>query len=149
MLTKEQQSILQQAEEILSNLIQRDGYQFTAPADTIQYCKVALSPLEYEVFGVLYLDNKHRLISFDKMFRGTIDSTSVYPREVAKSALQHNSAAVIFTHNHPSGEPEPSIADRSITERLVAALGLLDIRVLDHIVVAGNRHTSFAEQGLL
>lgn len=103
---------------------------------------------EREVFAVMLLDNQHRLIEFKELFQGTIDAASVYPREVVKTALKANAAAVIFAHNHPSGDPEPSQADRRITTRLQDALALIDVRVLDHIVV-GEQCTSFAERGWL
>ena len=101
------------------------------------------------MFSVIFLDNRHRVISFEIMFRGTIDGSSVYPREVVKTALKHNAAATIFAHNHPSGDPEPSKADESITQRLKEALALVDIRVLDHLVVGSSEIVSFAERGLL
>lgn len=96
----------------------------------------------------MFLDNRHRVITFEEMFRGTIDGASVYPREVVKAALQHNAAAVIFAHNHPSGVAEPSQADQAITKRLIEALLLVDVRVLDHLVV-GEQVVSFAERGLI
>ena len=105
--------------------------------------------MEHEQFCALFLDSQHRLIEFAELFRGTLDSASVYPREVAKEALHHNAAAVIFAHNHPSGIAEPSMADRKITKRLQEALGLFEIRVLDHIVVGSPGMVSFAEEGLI
>ncbi len=120
-----------------------------SPDDTRQYILAHLRPYEHEVFACLFLDNQHRVISFDEMFAGTIDGASVYCREVVKSALQHNAAAVIFAHNHPSGVAEPSQADRRITEKLVESLSLVDIRVLDHIVVGDLETISFAERGYL
>ena len=142
--------IIQQALLILET---RMGYStkteaFTSPEDSKQYARLQLAELEQEVFCVIFLDNRHRLISFDKMFFGTIDGASVHPREVVKAALKHNAAAVIFTHNHPSGVAEPSQADQRITTRLVDALTLIDVRVLDHLVV-GDGVVSFAERGLL
>jgi DNA repair protein RadC len=99
------------------------------------------------VFACLFLDTRHRVICFEPLFRGTIDGAAVYPREVLKRALHHNAGAVILSHNHPSGDCEPSEADRSITRRLREALGLVDIRLLDHIVVAAGGHVSLAERG--
>lgn len=113
------------------------------------YFKLKLAEYEHEVFGVLYLDNQHRVLRFEELFQGTIDGCSVYPREVAKRALLHNAAAVILAHNHPSGFAKPSRADRAITERLKDALALIDVRLLDHFVVGGDDIVSFAEQGLL
>ena len=103
----------------------------------------------YEVFCCLYLDNRNRLIMFEELFRGTIDGASVHPREVVRRALEHNAAALILAHNHPSGIAEPSQADEIITRRLKSALGLVDIRVLDHLVVGDGETVSFAERGLL
>ena len=103
--------------------------------------------LEHEIFACLFLDNRHRLISYEALFRGTIDSASVYPREVVKAALACNAAAVVLAHNHPSGVAEPSRADIDITARLSKALNLIDVRVLDHIIVGGNYQVSLAERG--
>ncbi|OED39201.1 hypothetical protein AB833_16860 [Chromatiales bacterium (ex Bugula neritina AB1)] len=103
--------------------------------------------LENEVFACLFLDNRHRLITYQELFNGTIDSASVYPREVVKAALKHNAAAVIFAHNHPSGVAEPSRADIEITAKLKKALALVEIRVLDHIIVGDGYQVSLAERG--
>jgi len=103
--------------------------------------------LEHEVFACLFLDNRHRLITYEPLFRGTIDSASVYPREVVKAALACNAAAVVLAHNHPSGVAEPSRADIDITARLKKALTLIDVRVLDHIIVGDNYQVSLAERG--
>ena len=125
------------------------GDALTDAKTTRQYLQQRLRHYPYEVFACLFLDNKHRMISFEELFRGTIDGASVYPREVVKQALAHNAAAVIFAHNHPSGIAEPSQADQHITQRLKSALELVDIRVLDHIVVGDGETISLAEQGLL
>ena len=119
------------------------------PQSTRDFLKISLRNYQHEVFACLFLDNRHRVICFEELFTGTIDGASVYPREVVKRALQHNAAAVILSHNHPSGVAEPSLADRNITTRLVQALDLVDIRVLDHIVIGGAESVSFAERGLL
>lgn len=124
------------------------GEALTSPDKAKDCIKLKLAPLEHEVFLCLFLDNQHKVIACEELFRGTIDGASVYPREVVKTALQHNSAALIIAHNHPSGLSEPSQADRAITEKLKAALALIDIRVLDHFVV-GETVYSFAEHGLL
>ena len=108
-----------------------------------------MAGLEREEFRVLYLNNQNQLIAGETLFTGTINRTEVHPREVIKRALYHNAAAVVLAHNHPSGEVTPSKADRLITERLVQALGLVDIRVPDHLIVGGNQVFSFAEHGLL
>ena len=121
----------------------------TSPQSTREYLLAQLRAYPHEVFACLFLNNRHHIISFDKMFNGTIDGASVYPREVVKQALGHNAAAVIFAHNHPSGVAEPSSADISLTRRLKTALELVDIRVLDHFVIGDNQAVSFAERGLL
>lgn len=125
------------------------GSVLTAPETTRAFLMTQLRDRSYEVFCCLYLDNRHRLISFEELFRGTIDGASVHPREVVKQALSHNAAAVIFSHNHPSGIAEPSHADELITRRLKDALALVDIRVLDHFIVGDGTCMSFAERGLL
>ncbi|WP_028731125.1 DNA repair protein RadC [Pandoraea sp. E26] len=141
-------AILEAARQVIDQKMQR-GTHFDAPATVKTYLRTKLAGFEYEVFAVLFLDARHRLIEYTEMFRGTIDSTSVHPREVVKEALRHNAAAVILSHNHPSGAPEPSVADQAVTTQLKQALGLVDVRVLDHIIVAGSTTTSFAERGLL
>lgn len=124
------------------------GQPLSSPQDAERFLQLKLGRLEHEVFAILWLDNRHRLLAFEEMFRGTIDGASVHPREVVKSALRHNSAACIFAHNHPSGDATPSQADRNITERLKTALSLIDVRTLDHVIVAENAY-SFAEHGLI
>lgn len=125
------------------------GASFSSPAAVKEYLRAKLAGFEHEVFAVLFLDTQHRLIEYAEMFRGTIDSASVYPRELVKEALRLNAAAVIVSHNHPSGNPEPSGADKVLTQRLKEALALVDVRTLDHIVVAGGSTMSFAERGLI
>ena len=125
------------------------GRKITQPALVFEYLQVLLQDYEHEVFSALFLDSQHRVICFEELFRGTIDSASVYPREVVKQALACNAAAVILVHNHPSGDPEPSDADRRITQRLTEALGLVEIRIIDHIVVGTEGCSSFAELGYL
>lgn len=126
-----------------------DADVLSSPQRTRQFLQHHLGGRVREIFSVIFLDNQHRVIRCDDLFMGTLDGAAVYPREVAVRALQYRAAAVIFAHNHPSGVAEPSSADRRITERLVAALGLLDIRVLDHIIVGAGQEFSFAEGGLL
>ncbi|EOG4616493.1 DNA repair protein RadC [Pseudomonas aeruginosa] len=140
--------ILDAARQIIDQKMQR-GASFTSPAAVKEYLRAKLAGFEHEVFAVLFLDTQHRLIEYAEMFRGTIDSASVHPREVVKEALRLNAAAVIFSHNHPSGSPEPSGADRSLTQQLKATLSLVDVRVLDHVIVAGSDTTSFAERCML
>ena len=122
---------------------------FDNPAVVKQFVSLALGALEHEVFAVLFLDNQHRLLKHEEMFRGTLTHTSVYPREVVRRALELNGAAVIFAHNHPSGAAEPSRADEFLTQSLKSALHLVDVRVLDHLVVGRGQVVSFAERGLL
>lgn len=122
----------------------------SSPGAVRDWLRLRLGSLAHEVFCALWLDNGNRLIACDELFRGTVGATSVYPREVVKTALAHNAAAVVFAHNHPSGVAEPSDADRLLTANLKQALALVDVRVLDHFVVAGNAMPmSFAERGLL
>jgi len=142
------EEIITLAETILRERVDR-GEPLTDPALTRRWLITRLSDRPHEVFCVLYLDNRHRVIAFEELFRGTIDGTSVHPREVAKQALSYNAAAIILVHNHPSGVPEPSDADRRLTRRLKEALALLDIRTLDHFVIGGVEAVSFAERGLL
>ena len=125
------------------------GDVLDSPQATRRFLQYHLGCHSREVFCCLFLDSQHRVLRCEDLFFGTLDGAAVYPREVAVRALQNHAAAVIFAHNHPSGVAEPSSADRRITERLRAALGLLDIRVLDHIIVGCGREFSFAEEGLL
>lgn len=143
--TSELNELLERAAEALAVKYKREG-TFTNPTNVKEYLKLKLGAHNREVFAVMFLDNQHQLISFEELFFGTIDAASIYPREVVKAALNYNAAAVVFAHNHPSGIAEPSQADRRITQRLVDALKLVDIRVLDHIVV-GEDCVSFAEKG--
>ena len=122
---------------------------FTSATQTQDYLIARLAQEEREVFATLFLDTRHRLLRFEPLFAGTIDSCAVHVREVAKRALALNAAAVILGHNHPSGDPEPSVADQNITQRLREALELFDIRVLDHIIVGGGKAVSFADRGLM
>lgn len=114
-----------------------------------RYFSQRLRARAYEVFAVLFLDNRHRAIAFEELFTGTIDGADIHPREVVRRALLHNAAAVIVGHNHPSGNPEPSEADRAVTKRLLDSLELVDIRLLDHFVIGDGRPVSFAERGWL
>lgn len=146
--TKEQISIndsllIIQSKAVKSDLLATSSYAVKS------YCQLKLALSEREEFGVLFLDNQHHLIDFEIMFKGTINAAAVYPREVAKLALKLNAAAVILTHNHPSGILEASNADKVITDRLVKALSLIDVRVLDHVIVSVKGSMSFSEEGLL
>jgi DNA repair protein RadC len=142
------QAGLEMARRHLGEALER-GKPLTDPAATRKYLLAQLRDMTHEVFACLYLDNRHRVIRFEELFRGTIDGASVHPREVVRAALKHNAAALIFAHNHPSGVAEPSDADRRLTKRLADALGLVDIRVLDHFVVGDGEVVSFAERGWL
>ena len=140
--------ILDAARAILANRVRR-GRALSSPRHTRDYLRLTLATHDHELFAILFLDNRHRVIEFVPLFRGTVDGASVYPREVVKEALARNAAAVILAHNHPSGIAEPSSADEHITTRIRDALALVDIRVLDHFVVTGDAIVSFAERGLL
>jgi len=143
---------LQAALEISARFF-RDGLRETPVIENPDACKRfvrhALAHRQTETFGCLYLDTRHHIIAFKELFSGTIDSASVYPREVVRSVIEHKAAAVIICHNHPSGSIEPSQADIHITQRLQKALELIDVRILDHLIVAHDQVTSFAELGLL
>ena len=141
------QAVLEMARRYLLESIQR-GDALASPDDTRHYLACHLRDYAHEVFAVLFLDQRHRVICFEELFYGTIDGASVHPREVGRRALSHNAAAIIFAHNHPSGVAEPSQSDIRITQRLKDALSLIDVRVLDHFVV-GDEVVSFAERGLL
>jgi len=143
------QAVLELARRALGEELRRDCV-FDRPNAVRDWLRLRLAPLPHEVFMVLLLDARHRLIEAVELFRGTLDQTSVYPREVAKLALERSAAAVLLAHNHPSGAREPSSADISLTTALKAALALIDVAVLDHFIVAGNAvPTSLAERGLL
>lgn len=140
------QAVMEIARRHLGETILR-GEALSDPRAAGTYLRLHLQDLEHEVFGALFLDSQHRVLAFEELARGTLDGAAVYPREVVKRALRHNAAAVIFAHNHPSGKSEPSAADRVLTERLKQALGLLDIRVLDHLVIGEGTPVSFSERG--
>ncbi len=125
------------------------GHALTSPDAARDFLLLELALLEHEVFYCIFLDNQHRILAAEYCFRGTLDSTSVYPRELLKRSLQLNAAALILAHNHPSGVIEPSEADRAITRRLIDALKLVDVRALDHFIIGGTELFSFAEHSLL
>ena len=127
----------------------RQGAALESPGRTRDFALVKLSDCPHEMFCIIHLDNRHRVIAWQELFRGTIDGASVHPREVVKEALARNAAACILVHNHPSGVAEPSQADELITHRLKDAMALVEIRVIDHLVVAGSTVLSFAEKGLI
>ena len=145
--------IISAAKELFVRALEEDiiihPISFNSPNVVKDYLRLVLGGRQQEVFMVLFLDAQHRLIASEEMFHGTLTQTSVYPREVVKRALIHNAAAVMLSHNHPSGLSEPSSSDRSLTEALKQALGLVDVRVLDHIVIGEQEALSFAERGLI
>ncbi|HZN85144.1 MAG TPA: DNA repair protein RadC [Burkholderiales bacterium] len=127
----------------------KSGAALTSPGAVRDYLRLALGGRPHEVFVCLYLDAQHRVTGAEELFRGSLTQTSVYPREVVKAALAANAAAVIFAHNHPSGAAQPSQADELLTRQLKEALALVEVKVLDHFIVAGSQTLSFAERGLL
>lgn len=140
--------VLASARQLIDKSV-NTGTVLTSPRIVCDYLTLKLAGLEHEVFAALFLTTRHQLIEYVELFRGTIDGAAVHAREVVKAALGVNAAAVIFAHNHPSGNPEPSEADKAITSTLKQALALVDIRTLDHFVVAGRETVSFAQRGLL
>lgn len=142
------QAAMEMARRVMDEPL-RQGDPLRSPEDTRAYLRSRLGTYPHEVFAGLLLDNRHRVIRYLELFRGTIDGAAVYPREVVRQALDYNAAAVIFAHNHPSGVAEPSQADISLTRRLREALSLVDIRVLDHMVVGHGEVISLAERGLM
>lgn len=142
------QAVLEMSRRALAEEMKR-GDVLTSPAAVRDWLRLRLAGLAHEVFMAVFLDAQNRVVASEELFRGTLTQTSVYPREVVKRALAHNAAGMILAHNHPSGVAEPSQADRWLTEQLKAALALVDVRVLDHFVIAGGTGLSFAEKGLL
>lgn len=146
-LSSADDSIIARAMEILFARVQQ-GEAMSSPAAVKQWLQLKIGGYEHEMFGIMFLDVQNRLIRFEEMFRGTLTQTSVYPREVVKAAIQCHAAAVVLTHNHPSGSTQPSRADEALTQTLKAALALVDVRVLDHIIVSQTGALSMAEKGL-
>ncbi len=140
------QAALELGRRWLAEEMEREA-TLTRPEDAGRFLMARLRAYPHEVFGCLFLDNKHRVLGFEELFRGTIDGAAVHPREVVRRCLEHNAAAIILAHNHPSGVAEPSESDRSITRRLVDALALVDVRVLDHLVIGDGGWDSLAERG--
>ena len=145
----EERRVLGSALAILEGKLQSGGSLFDSPSAVKCFLSLRLAALPHEEFGVLFLNPQNRLIAFESLFRGTLTQTSVYPREVVLRSLAHRASAVILVHNHPSGEARPSQADEALTQSLKAALALVDVRVLDHFIVAGMECRSMAEMGLL
>ena len=142
------EEIVARAQAVISQRFRKGAQVLTAPSLTKAFLQIHLGFLDYEVFGVLHLDSRNRLIAAENLFRGTLDASMVYTREVVQSVLTHRAASVIFYHNHPSGMPDPSQADIAITQRLKQALELFDVRVLDHLVIAETIF-SFSDAGML
>jgi DNA repair protein RadC len=142
------QAVLEMAKRALSEEIKLTD-ALKSPQAVRDYLKMTLAGLPHEVFVAIFLTAQHRVIAVEEIFRGSLTQTSVYPREIVKRALAHNAGSIIFAHNHPSGEPNPSQADRTLTQTLVDALALVDVRVIDHFIVAPGATLSFAEQGLI
>ena len=144
----EKQSLIELAFAVLQEQ-HKPGVLLQSPNQTRDYLRLLLVDRKAEIFGCLFLDNRHRVIETAELFQGTIDGASVYPRVVVQQALERNAAAIMFFHNHPSGVAEPSRADETITKRLKSALALVDIKVLDHFIVTAGESVSFAERGLI
>lgn len=144
-----EQRTIRRALNLLARQLREPGVAFTSTHVTRDWLRLHLTGLEREVFIVLWLDNQNRLLAQETLFTGTINSTTVHPRELVKSAMKHNAASAVLAHNHPSQLAEPSQADRQITDRIKTALELVDVRVLDHLVVGGLDIVSFAERGWL
>lgn len=140
--------VIARALKVLESRI-RSGSVLTSPSSVRDFLRLKLSGLEHEVFAGVFLDAQHRVIAYEELFKGTLTQTSVYPREVVKAALRANAGAMILCHNHPSSVAEASHADELLTRQLKEALALIDVKVLDHFIVAGNNFLSFAERGLL
>ncbi|ETK42790.1 DNA repair protein RadC [Pseudomonas fluorescens FH5] len=140
--------ILRMAQQLAMSRLSK-GRALTEPKQVFSHLQTLLQYHEHEVFALLLLDTKHRIIGFQELFRGTLDGASVYPREVVKIALEHNAAAVVLVHNHPSGDPEPSQADRTLTTTLKNALNMIGTKTLDHIAVGHEGCVSLAERGYL
>ncbi|MFW3895225.1 JAB domain-containing protein [Pseudomonas bharatica] len=140
-------ALINEALQLLDQRYFHRGEVLITPADAASYLKLRLAPYHHEVFALLYLDSRHRVLDFEVLFFGSIDGATVYPREVVVKALAHNAAAVILSHNHPSGCPEPSGADRVLTTQLIEVLALVEVRVLDHIIVGEGQPLSLAEYG--
>ncbi|HCB1239866.1 MULTISPECIES: RadC family protein [Klebsiella] len=147
-MTSTEHLLIEQARKLLRASV-RKGKQLTSPDDVRDFLLFTLALRENEVFGVVLLDNQNRVQVWCELFQGSVNETPIYPREVVKLALQHNAAAIILVHNHPSGSTEVSAQDRHITQRLQQALELIDVRVLDHFIVAGDCTVSMAERGQL
>lgn len=148
-MTEHEQAAIRGALRILEQHMRYNAVELSSPQVVADYLKMRFAGLEHEEFHMIFLDAQNKVIVTERMFIGSLTQTGIYPREVVKKALEHNAAAVILSHNHPSGMAEPSRADEMITTNLKQALGLIDVRVLDHLIIAGSAHYSFAERGLI
>lgn len=142
----QEDQIIAAAEVILRKRLERKG-KIQDPSEATRYLRAHCGGLEHEVFGCLFLDTRHHIIAIEDMFRGSVDAAEVHPREILKSAMRHNAAALVLYHCHPSGNPEPSAADRACTARIKQALALVDVRIIDHFVITGDECTSMAARG--
>ena len=142
-------AVINEAIEILDGRLKRGGVHCTSSEEVSKFLRLKLQQKEREVFAVIFLNSQHQMIEYDEMFKGTINAASVYPREIAKKALQVNAAAIIIAHNHPSGIPTPSEADKRITAAIKKSIALFDINLLDHVIVGGGDTFSFAEKGMI
>ena len=150
-LTKREQddAVIAHAIQILHKRLRQPGVLLDKPDVVVNYLRLNTAELEHEVFGVLFLDIKNRLIADEILFHGTLSHTAVYPRELVKKALRHNAHSILLYHNHPSGEPEPSHGDNVLTSSLKSVLSNISVNIVDHIIIAGQTHCSYAEKGVL
>ena len=148
-MTITDEQILEQAAAIIAKRFHREEFAATDPDIVYQYLTYAIGGSKNEIFAAFFLDNRHQLIAFEELFRGTVDAAAVYPRTVVQRAMELNASALILAHNHPSGISEPSQADRAVTRRLKDACSLLDIGLLDHLVIGCESYVSFARRGLI
>lgn len=148
-LSPKSQKLIRTAIEAIEAYWGEPGVAITTPAETTNYLKLKFAGLEHEVFGCLFLCNRHKVLGYTELFRGTIDGASIHPREVVKEALKYNACAMVLCHNHPSGDATPSHADKAITHRLKETLQLIDVRILDHIVIGRGEPVSMAKMGLI
>jgi len=146
---QQKENTIREAIAILEQRITSTTYSLTRNQDTLHFLRLQFEPSERETFGVIFLNNQHKVIAFEKLFFGTVAASTIYPREVAKRALHHNAVALIFVHNHPSGTATPSPADITITKQLATTLSLFDIRIIDHIIIGLCEHIAFCEHGSL
>lgn len=147
-ISQHELDIINQAKAIIAKYMQT-GKKLNTPNQVKDYLILNMGMYEHEVFSMLYLNNQNQVIAYEELFRGTINETSVYPREIVKQVLKYNAASVILVHNHPSGEPNPSKADIKLTQKVEKVLSLIDVRVLDHFIIAKSRAVSMKEGGII